>query len=289
MLRALAWSDSHFSDGDELATKFLGSSVPGRLARVRRLRPMLAWISEQVSPGSYFFEIGRGRYMDAVLVQELQRGARDVVLLGAGYDSRAYRFAARFPDVRFWEVDQPSMITGKQKKVRAALGRLPDTVGYVAVDFERDDLVQALRAAGLPRDAYTVWIWSGVSYYLSPPAVDAVFDVVRSSAAGSALVFDYLFRAAISGLDDFYGLARTREYIRRQGEPWRFGLDPQDLTRFLQDRGFELISACDPAELRVRHLLSTEGRPHGRPLGFFGLCHARMLEEDGCSQPPAQH
>lgn len=278
MLRAIASSDNRFPGGDYLAVKFLGRGPASTLAKIRRLRRLAAWVSEQVSPGAYLFEIARGRYMDQVMIEAVDAGARDVVVLGAGYDSRAYRFADRLPGVRFWEVDQPSMVAKKRAKLTRALGRVPKDVRYVEVDFELNDLMEAMQTAGLSGSSQTVWLWSGVSYYLSLEAANTVLALVRdTSSAGSSLVFDYAFRAFLDGDNDFYGASRARRYIRRQGEPWRFGIGPHEVRRFLDDRGLELVSSLSPDELVEHYLTDADGRPYGRPLGFVGLCHAHTV------------
>jgi methyltransferase (TIGR00027 family) len=276
MLRAVASSDARFPGGDDLAVAFLGRNPPSMLARVRPLRPLAAWISERVTPGSYFFEIARGRCMDDVMLAEADRGARHVVLLGAGYDSRAYRFADALPGVTFWEVDQASVADRKRERLERALGRVPDDVRYVVVDFERDDPLAALRAAGYDGSELTVWLWSGVSYYLSIDAVDRVLALVRaSSPTDRSIVFDYVFRTLVEGSDDFYGAARTRRYLLRQGEPWRFGIEPDELRAFLAERGFVLEANHGPDDLARRYLSDPDGRQLGRPFGFTGICHAR--------------
>ena len=117
-------------------------------------------------PGAYCYEVARMRHMDEALIGAVRRGASQAVLLGAGYDSRAYRLRDRALGVDFFEVDHPRMSRRKRRMLGRILGGVPNDVHYVEVDFERDELGAGLRAGGFDVNERTVWIWSGVCMYL---------------------------------------------------------------------------------------------------------------------------
>jgi methyltransferase (TIGR00027 family) len=112
---------------------------------VRQLMPLLA---ERVVPGGVGFELARTKYMDSVVAEEVRDGAEQVVILGAGFDSRAYRMADELAAVTVFEVDQPGMSATKQARVRSAAGTPPANVHYVPVDLETTDLADALTEGG---------------------------------------------------------------------------------------------------------------------------------------------
>ena len=131
--------------------------------KVPALRRLLPLVAERSLPGGYWYEIGRVKHMDAALLAEVHRGARQVVVLGAGFDTRPYRFADELAGTSVFEVDHPVTAREKKKRVRTALGGLPNHVSYVEVDFTREHLGKRLEAAGYASTVPAVFVWSGVS------------------------------------------------------------------------------------------------------------------------------
>ena len=143
-------------------------------------------------------------------------------------------------------------------------------VRLVPVDFERDDLGRALRTAGYRDGAPSLFVWEGVSNYLTPAAVDQTLGAVHGLAAGGTLlVFTYVDRAVLEGeLSRFPEARRWVKGVRRRGEPWRFGLDPAEVEQFLSHRGFGLIGDVSTAEAGERYF-----RPLGRRERGSALYH----------------
>ena len=104
------------------------------------------------------------------------------MILGAGYDSRPYRFADRLAGVQVFEVDHPATSTAKQAKVRESIGDIPANVAYVAVDFTVDNFADKLLACGYRVTRPTVFLWEGVTPYLDLAAVEGVLSFVTTSA-----------------------------------------------------------------------------------------------------------
>jgi methyltransferase (TIGR00027 family) len=90
----------------------------------------------------------RTRYFDERLDEALRGGARQVVVLGAGLDSRGYRFKDRLRGVKFFEVDYGPTQEYKKQRVREVFGRLPKRIRYVAMDFAKNDLLTELAKYG---------------------------------------------------------------------------------------------------------------------------------------------
>jgi methyltransferase (TIGR00027 family) len=128
--------------------------------------------------------------IDAELLDAIQNGIRQVVILGAGFDTRAHRFS-ELSGIKVYEVDHPAT----QAEKRARMASLPEPkaqVIYTAVDFERDSLSERLAVSGHDGSAPTVWIWEGVVMYLADPAVNATLSAVRAlSRPNSRLILQY--------------------------------------------------------------------------------------------------
>jgi methyltransferase (TIGR00027 family) len=138
----------------------------------------------------------------------------------------------------------------------------------VPVDFERDGLGPALRAAGYRDGSPSLFVWEGVSNYLTPAAVDQTLDAVRGLAAvGSLLVFTYVDRVVLDGDSARFPEARRWvEGVRRRGEPWTFGLDPAEVAEFLSHRGFGLIRDLSTAAAGERYFKPLGRRERGSAL-----------------------
>lgn len=222
---------------DDLAIRFL----PARyrwLVRAAALPPVgrrIARVIDHRYPGGpRTSAVARTRLIDDLLAEA---EPEQVLLLGAGYDSRAHRIPGMPPT---YEVDHP--VTQRAKRQRVA--DRPH-VHYVAVDLDSDSLVAALD--GFP-PRRTAVVWEGVTNYLTERAVDRTFrDLVTIIAPGSTVVFTYVDRAAL-GTDT----AWHRE-VAKVGEPWTFGFRPADLPGYLAARGLDLQGDVSAAEAAARY------------------------------------
>lgn len=209
----------------------------------------------------------RTRYIDDVLSEALRRGVDQIVILGAGFDSRAYRIRG-IEQTRVFEVDHPATQAKKKDVVTRRLGSLPPHVTLVPIDFTTDTLDTVMPGAGYRREAKTFFICEGVTHYLSAPAVDAVFRyVARSAAFGSQMVFTYLHRGILDGSVTFVGADKSLATVRRAGELYTFGFDPVELPQYLTARNLTLMEDVGASAYRERYLMPL-GRGH-EPLSEF--------------------
>ena len=220
-----------------------------RWSRVPVVGQLAAWVYDRVAgPGPRPSAVARTRFIDDAVTGVITGAitgaavtADQLVLLGAGFDTRAHRLpAAR--GVTTFEVDHPAT---QARKVAIVAGEGLDTrrVTYVAVDFERDRLDGALLAAGFDPTRPAVFVWEGVTNYLTADAVDATLAVVRALAApGSVLVFTYVHAGVIDGTVVFPEAQRWVHNVQRAGEPWTFGLVPTAVPDHLRARGFHLVT-----------------------------------------------
>ena len=216
---------------------------------------------DRTSPGARVSVIVRTRFIDEAMREALADGIGQVVILGAGFDTRAHRIEGAAGATVF-EVDEPATLAEKRERIERLLGAPPAHVTPVPVDFERDDLATALRSAGLDPWERALFIWEGVASYLSAEAVDGTLRALAGlGAPGSLLVFTYLDRAGLEDGAKLRGAAGTIGAVRRAGEPFRFGLDPAELGAYLAERGLELREEISTAELAERYLHPRGRRP----------------------------
>jgi methyltransferase (TIGR00027 family) len=227
---------------------------------------------------NFFWVNARTHHMDALLVEALSQGAVQVVNLGAGFDSRAYRFRDRFPRARFFELDLPATIAAKRERVIKIFGAVPDRVVLVATDFNSRPLDTVLRDAGYDRTQRTFFIWEGVTMYLPEAANRSTLQFIRSgSASGSSAVYDYVLEGALrpdgGGL---YGAKTTAAYLASVGEPLVTGWTPSQAAAFATREGLAVVSDLGPAELTARYLIGSDGEPDGMMGEFTRIIHVRV-------------
>jgi methyltransferase (TIGR00027 family) len=242
---------------DPLAQTFLGWRFRWAL-RVSRLPGVGAvWPWSLVDghwPGPRGTVSVRTRYIDDLVREALRRGVNQIVILGAGFDSRAYRIQG-ITQARVFEVDRPATQAEKRKRITGRLGTIPLHVRFVPADFSTEALDTVLPRSGYQAEARTFFICEGVTHYLSAEAVDAVFrSVARSAVAGSRMVFTYIHRSVLDGSVRFAGADQTLATVRRAGEPYTFGFDPAELPQYLAARGLRLIEDVGARTYRDRYL-----------------------------------
>jgi methyltransferase (TIGR00027 family) len=255
---------------DPLALAFLGPRFRWAL-RAYRIPAIGAAMPWSVIDGHWSGPRGtvavRTRYIDDVLGAALRRGANQVVILGAGFDCRAYRISG-IERTRVFEVDHPATQAKKKAVIVRRLRAIPPHVTFVPVDFSTDSLDAAMPRSGYRPDAVTLFICEGVTHYLSLEAVDTIFrHVVQNAGAGSQIVFTYIHRGLLDGSVSFAGGDDTLSTVRRVGEPYTFGFDPAALPRHLSALGLEMIEDVGANQYRERFLLPL-GRA-GEPLAEF--------------------
>jgi methyltransferase (TIGR00027 family) len=227
---------------------------------------------------TYFSVNARTHHIDALLVDALSAGATQVVNLGAGLDSRAYRFRERFPHVRFFELDLPAMITAKRERVTKVFGAVPDRVVLVPTDFTARPLDEVLRDAGYDRTQRTFFIWEGVTMYLPEAANVSTLRFIRSGAAsGSSVVYDYALDGALrpdgGGL---YGARSAAAYVASVGEPLVTGWSQSQAAALVTREGLAVVSDLGPRELTARYLIGSDGEPDGMMSEATRIIHVRV-------------
>ena len=251
--------DPNIRNDDYLAERFLGAEERAILKAegsqvvlaALELDTVAAWKS--LGPGMGFATAvhARTRYIDEVFKESLAAGATQVVILGAGLDSRAYRFGEVLRGARVFEVDFPPTQEYKKKRVREILNGLPGHVVYAPIDFTKDDLATVLRQAGYDTTKKTVFVWEGVTFYIPETAVNGTLAFVAShSAPGSRIVFDYFLASAFKSPS----IAALNKRLTAMGEPFIFGMPDDDRDRFIARQGLRVLSEVGTNELRRRYL-----------------------------------
>jgi methyltransferase (TIGR00027 family) len=210
------------------------------------LRAGVERIIEQLFPGHHHYVLARTRYFDDFLVAQLARGASQLVILGAGYDSRPYRFADRLREVTVFEVDHPATSRAKQARIARAVGAA--NVRYVPVDFNQDSLRAKLAENGYRDDRRTIFLWEGTTPYVSAAGVDETLRFIASNR-GSVVIFDYILKSVVDGTCTLRGARNERDKMSATSEPFIFGVAAEEIAPFLSARGFRDVVDAGAEEL----------------------------------------
>ena len=266
------------ANADYLAERFL-LSYQRMLNRVPNVARRLL---EGGLPGAFGYFNARTQYFDAVLVQEAQLGLDQLVILGAGFDSRSFRFAAQLQGVRVFEVDMPQVLAIRSERLVGVQGP-PTAPVAVPIDFEHEDLGTVLSAHGFVSEVRTLFLWEGVTYYLPAAAVHAVLSIVAArSGSGSSILFDYVTQAFFEGDHSSYGAERLADSWRRLGNVNKSAIG--DVAKFVEPHGLQLQSDVDARELEHRYLQSLPGRPV-KAWGAMRIAHLRGPRYGGQAHP----
>jgi methyltransferase (TIGR00027 family) len=235
-----------------------------------------AWVMKnKLTPGAYEFMLARTAFFDHIVEQALRDNLPQIVFLGAGYDSRPYRFQDLIQATRIFELDAQPTQQRKQELLHQASIPIPEHLAFVPINFNTDDLQEVLVRAGYNRNQKTLFVWEGVTYYLSPQAVDDILSFIRSnSPLGSSICFDYAALSPEALSEDSAKKLRERLKSDHPAEPTRFGIREGELESFLSERGYHIIEHLTPQEMEQKYLTLRDGSSAGMLPALFRLVHA---------------
>ena len=223
-------------------------------------------------PGLNEYMIARTAYFDRLFMDALTNKTSQIVLLGAGYDSRAYRFAKSNQSTRIFEIDIVSTQNRKIECLRKARIDIPEQVTFISIDFNRESLDDVLERAGYKNEQKTLFIWEGVSYYLKPESVNAILDFVsHASYQESAIAFDYTVSIPVENEKDYYGVKKFAETMKEHhsSEELMFSIDEGEAEAFLERKSLKMVEHFDNEEIEKTFLLNEFGLSLGKITGHF--------------------
>lgn len=276
--RAMAHRDATVEGigSDHLAWTFL-SGAHRLLVRFGWIRRAIRRKSERATPGVYEYVLARTAFFDERYARTRDDGTGQIVLLGAGYDTRPRRMPSP-AGLKVIELD----IAPTQERKRDCLGRAgvaePAGLVFAPIDFDTQSIASVLREAGYDPGRKTFFLWEGVSYYLTGDAVDDVLRLVRENThPETTIAFDYAITLSDENIDRIHGARTFTETWREhhQGEPFRFFIDEGALPSFLGERGLDLVEHLDAGEIESAYSTGHAGAPTGKVTGFFRLAVAR--------------
>lgn len=202
-------------------------------------------------PGVNGAIVSRIRFIDEVVDQCLTNGFRQMVIIGAGYDTRAYRIDGVSKKLKVFEVDHPLTGEIKTKTIAAVFDGLPDHVTYVPFIFGQDRIDQKLMENGFQKGLKTLFIAEGLLMYIPPQAVDSLLAfVTTASSPDSLFVADYFPSDVIDGTSPLKEARVLRQFVKNEGSGLMFGIEEGTAIDFFVNRGFYNINLVPAPSLK---------------------------------------
>jgi methyltransferase (TIGR00027 family) len=266
--------DPKVRNPDDLAAKLCAGTTP----LPRTYASARSYINGDESYASYFYVNARTHFIDKALTRAAAAGATQVVVLGAGFDSRAYRFRQSHPGLRFFEVDLPATIEAKKARLAEVFGAVPDYVRFAPIDFNKQRLEDVLPALGYDAKQRTFFILEGVLMYVNEAGNAATLRFIRdNSGSGSRVVYDYVLRQVIEEkYGNLHAAGATAFGVARRGEPYVTGWTPGEAAAFAKRHGLQVIEDANSKTLTRRHLMGSDGKPDGKMIDWHRIIEAKV-------------
>ena len=224
---------------DPLANHFISQ---GTLESLRN-NPEISKEKDVILRGVANSIAARVRYFDEFVEKCIIEGLEQLVILGAGYDTRAYRLEGIKENVKVFEIDHPSTQRVKIEKLKEIFGSIPVHVEYVPADLENQNFGEKLFKSGYDALKKTLFLMEGLTLYITPETVDDILlFIVGNSGNGSAVIFDYAsLTPNIDENRDKKISENLIKFMKESGEAMKFGLEEGTADKFLSERGFSNI------------------------------------------------
>ncbi|AZQ63878.1 SAM-dependent methyltransferase [Flammeovirga pectinis] len=247
---------------DDLAPK-LFSGMNGfwiKISKYASIRTFLVNLTEKLMPGGWSMFLVRKRYIDSKLIETIENyDIHNVVNLGAGMDTRLYRFPI-LQNKKCYEMDQTESVNSKRKAIVKALGVFPQYVQQVPINFIKESIDEKMKSNGYNPEEKTFFIWEAVSQYLDMPNLEKTFDFFSNSPKGSFLAFTYVLKDFVEGKNLFNQKVLYKLTVRNN--LWISCFNPNEIKGFLEKYNWELIE-----DVSYRELDNWYVKPTGRKLG----------------------
>jgi methyltransferase (TIGR00027 family) len=266
--------DERFRGPDYMAEIFLPA-----FARIILNVPVLrrTFMSKVAPSGIYEYVLARTKLLDEIFLDGLAKRVPQIVVLGAGMDTRALRFASKNQGTKIIELDIEKTQHPKIEILNRKQAELPNELVFASIDFNKQSLSDVLMNAGYQKDHQSLFLWEGVTMYLDSDAVDGTLMFIReSSQKRSRVAFDYIFASVLRQENRFYGEKEIFDTVSRAGEGWTFGIEEGEIEEYLTERGFRMILHYTPSELEERYFRADAGRVIRRINGTHCIVQAEV-------------
>ncbi|KQB40472.1 class I SAM-dependent methyltransferase [Flavobacterium aquidurense] len=240
---------------DPYAIHFLDTKLrfATRLSKYPAIRKYIENSIQKKVPGAFSSGIARTKYIDELLHKAILDGVKQVIILGAGFDTRALRLDF-LKEVSVIEIDHPNTSNFKRQIYKNRLGRIPDHIDFLQIDFNKQDLDQLAAQHNIDFSKPTAVIWEGVTNYLTEDAIKNTFAFISKFSKNSHIIFTYVHQEILENPKSFLGGEKLLNDLNKLEEQWTFGFLPNKLPDYLHQFDIRLIEDLGANEYRERYL-----------------------------------
>lgn len=240
---------------DPYAIHFLDQKLrlATRLSKYAVVRKYLENTIQKKVPGAFSSGIARTKYIDDLLQNAILNGVKQVIILGAGFDTRALRldFLKSVPVI---EIDHPNTSNFKIQTYKNRLGKIPENIQFLQIDFNKQDLDQLAAQHQIDFSQPAAVIWEGVTNYLTSAAIKSTFSFISKFAKGSHVIFTYVHKDILENPKSFLGGEKLLKDLNKLEEQWTFGFIPAELPDYLNQFDIQLTEDSGANEYRKKYV-----------------------------------
>ena len=226
--------------------------------------------------GIYEYVIARTKYIDDIFKKSIEKGIEQILLFGAGFDTRAVRFSDINTNTKIFELDTIHTQTAKIEQFEKRNISIPKNTIFISIDFNIDSVSEKLVSNGFMQNKTTLFIMEGIIQYLKVEAVDELFKLIYElSAPGSRAVFDYIYASVLRKENIYYGEKNIYKKVNSAREPWLFGIEKGDIEAFVRKYKFNLIQDLNPEALEKMFFSNKEGHIVGKINGTHCIAYIK--------------
>lgn len=259
---------------DFLAQKF----IPGVFKLLFKFESFRRYFQRKLPYGSYEYIVARTKYLDSVFQYAVNNKFEQIVILGAGFDTRAIRLN-KDNKIKVFEVDTPATQIYKINKLKKTKIEINQNLVFVPFDLNQFSLKETLKRSNLEKKK-TLFIMEGLLMYLEPSAVDSLFKNINEfSKSGSEIVFDYIYSSVVNGEEKETKGSDARQIVSQVNESWHFGIKRGEIKSFLKTRNFELIENLDGANLIKKYFYKIPKNIEIRVSDIHSITRAKIIKK----------
>jgi methyltransferase (TIGR00027 family) len=211
--------------------------------------------------GIYPYVIARTKYIDSIFKDSVKKGFEQVLIMGAGFDSRAIRFLnSKESNIKVYEIDTGHTLDAKVRQLKKRGIIIPANNIYITIDFNKENLRARLADSKFNLNKKTLFILEGLTMYLSPDVIDETFKIISDcSAPGSIIIFDYIYASVLRREMRYYGERAIYQRVKKDNEKWTFGIEEGEIESFINSYQFSLLEHLDSDNLEKKYFITESG------------------------------
>ena len=276
MTRAASFYEKtpQYKSNDYIAPKLL----PKFFIPVIKIGVLRKFFTNKFPSGMYEYVIARTKFIDSIFQHAISNEFDQILIFGAGFDSRGIRFADLNKKTNIFELDAPVTQEAKISQLKKRRIEINPNITFISIDFNKDSLEDKLIASGFSKNKRSLFILEGLTMYLDPEATDSTFNVINQFAGtGSKVIFDYVYSSVLRGENLYYGESEVLNQVKNANEPWSFGIEKGEIESFLKDKNLKLICNLNSHDLEKKFFEDKSGNIVAKINGTHCITYARKL------------